>query len=188
MTLSLLLVLGALAQPAGRSSGVQGVLWAQPVHFATPHPYPWQKGHAPLTAGTVLVLQVDPDRVVPRQVNVPVLYVGPSPAELINTGWPSGRLLVLVPGEINVAAVPAWFGSTELPERVDALRGQAELDAALSAGFQPMAPQVWAPPLTVPDSGAFYRAMADLVETWAPQEAERARGWRAPPPASTPGR
>ena len=179
-----LLVSLCTAQPAGPTSGVLDVLAARSVTFGTPHPYPWAKDHAPLTEGTVLVLQVEPALVVPRQVGVPVLFVGDTPVERINTGWPSGRLVVLVPGDVDLATAPAWFGSTELPERVDEERGRAELDAALAAGFQPLCPTrllaVRGPDLLVADSDAFYRAVADLIVTWAPDEADRARQMQAP--------
>ena len=67
---------------------------------------------------------------------------------------------------------------------MDEERGRAELDAALAAGFQPLCPTrllaVRGTDLLVADSDAFYRAVADLIVTWAPDEADRARQMQAP--------
>lgn len=173
--------------PAAATAGVLDLLAVRPVTFEAPHPYPWRRDHPPLTDGLLLVLEVDPGLARPRQVGEPVLYVGDTPAERLNPGWPSGRLLVLVPGDVDPAVDPIWFGSPELPERVDARRGAAELAAARARGFAPFAPEVVArarqaggDPLRVEDSTAFYRGAAGVLEAWIPEEAERAENLRAP--------
>lgn len=170
--------------PASAVPGVVDVLAAVPVTVDPPHPWPWARDHAPLRTATVLVLQCDPVLARPRDVGEPVLYAGPAPVERVNPGGTSGRLVVVVPGEVDVTRVPLYFGAPELPERVDAARGEAELEAARTAGFTPFDAGLWrsvtATPTRVDGSAGLYRLAADLLLQWVPEEAERARHLQAP--------
>lgn len=156
---------------------------------AEARPYPWMQGHAPITSGLLIALEVEPALALPRQVAEPVIYVGDVPAERLNVGWPSGRLLLLVPGAPELEALPVFFGPPELPERIDAAHATADLALARDLGIAPFgADRIEAAfaaggePLALPDSRALDHAIADWIDAWAPGEAERAEGLRAPSP------
>jgi len=152
-------------------------------------PYAWMQGHPPIREGLLLALAVDPDLARPRQIAEPVLYVGGVPAERLNAGYPSGRLLVLIPGTPDLAALPVWFGDPELPERIDADDGAAALAGARALGVAPFSPAeveralaAGGAALRLRDGRALDHAVASWIEAWAPAEAERAENLRAPAP------
>ncbi len=152
-------------------------------------PYPWMKDHAPLRSGLLLALDVDPLLARPRQVAQPVLYVGAVPAEILNVGYPSGRLLALVPGAPDLAAEPIYFGAPDLPERIDGEQAAGQLAAALGAGLLPFGEDTLAQAraatgaeLALEGPRELELAIADFIDAWAPDEAERAESLRAPAP------
>lgn len=124
-------------------SAVQDVLFAQPFTLAEGYPFDWSKDRPMVTSGQIVVFQVNPDLVYPRQVAEPVLYVGGISAERINIGYQSGRVIAIVPDTIGADGKAvrqdlskAWFGTPELPERVDAARVASESRLATSAGVK----------------------------------------------------
>ena len=88
-----------------------------------------------LTDAWLVTLAADPALARPRDVNMPVLYVGATPAQVLATDAPTGCVVALLPIDVDVTAEPWFYGSVELPERVGALRGKQERAAALAAGF-----------------------------------------------------
>jgi hypothetical protein len=135
-------------------------------------------------SGYLLVLEVDPDLVHPRQVAEPVLYVGRQTAERVNRGELSGHVVALVPGDFDLAQAPAFFGPPALPEEQDAARIDAALEAAVAAGVAPWpAPVLEAAarePVHLPDYDRLLRLAADLIEEYSPQEVDLIRGLRVP--------
>ncbi len=99
---------------------------------------PWGADKPFVTEGTILVLDVDTALVRPRQSAEPVLYVGNRVAQRIVSGWPTGRMIVLVPGEVDLDVEPVFFGTPELPERIDVETATEERDLALQAGIVPL--------------------------------------------------
>ncbi|MCP3904071.1 MAG: hypothetical protein GY715_10595 [Planctomycetes bacterium] len=106
----------------------------------------WRAEKPTHRTGYMLVLRVDPALVFPRQIAQPVLYVGKQTAERVNMGHESGYVIAFVPGVtddpahpqyIDLAQSRMWFGSPDLPERVDARRIAQEHEAAVKAGIQP---------------------------------------------------
>jgi hypothetical protein len=166
-----------------------GVLALRAFSLEQARPYPSMMGHAPFTGGLLIAIEVEPALALPRQVAEPVIYVGDVPAERLNVGWPSGRLLLLVPGQPDLSAVPVFFGPPELPERIDSAHATADLALARDVGLVPFA-QVridaafvaGGEPLALRDSRALDHAIADWIDAWAPDEAERAASMRAPAP------
>ena len=77
----------------------------------------------------------------------PVLYVGRQTAERLNVGYRSGYVVAMVPavtdptveGYMDLTRERIWFGSPELPERVDVKRIVREERAAIAAGIRPFA-------------------------------------------------
>jgi len=123
--------------PTDNGEAVQGLISARHFTLDSPFIYNWNMDRPQVSEGTIIVLEVDPEYVVPRNVNVPVIYVGDTPAMVTNQGYESGRLIVVAPGRVDLTKTPVYFGSFQLPEAVNAARGQEELDAALEMGIRP---------------------------------------------------
>ena len=152
-------------------------------------PYPWMAGHAPFSSGLLLALEVFPALALPRQTAEPVLYVGDVPAERLNVGYPSGRLLVLIPGEPDLQALPVFFGPPALPERIDPAHAAGDLAQARAQGLTGFSAQdlqqaqaAGGEALSLSDSRGLDHAIADWIEAWAPDEQERATNLRTPAP------
>lgn len=133
---------------------VRAVKAAVPFTLTTPYAYDWSAERAEVKAGTILVLDVDPAWLEPSNVRQAVLYVGALPAEKLNTGYPEGRLVVIVPSSVNVATAPIYFGGYELPERVDTAAGAATLTTALARGIKPLVVPASLAAVTLADHGA----------------------------------
>jgi hypothetical protein len=132
-------VLEAAGPPIPRTpAAVTEVLHVQEFTLDAPYRTDWRKERPWVQAGTVLVLKVDPDLVYPRQSAEPVLYAGEWTAERINGGYPSGILVVVVPGKLDLDKDLIWFGSPELPERVDLEMIRREHALALDAKIRPV--------------------------------------------------
>jgi hypothetical protein len=174
-------------QRAAAPDAVSDLLYSRPFTLTEAYAYTWLRGQPLINSGHILVLAVDPEVARPRQVDVPVLYAGDTPAHLTNTGFPSGHMIVIVPEWIDLHTVPVYFGSTELPERIDRVRGQGEMQAARARGAKPFTPDQLAvasamggDTLAVADPVALMRAVADLIEIYAPEEHELAEIYRTP--------
>jgi hypothetical protein len=175
----------ATAIPGG--AAVKLVL-ARPFTLAEPAPYFWQKEHPAYDAGWLVVLKVPPEMSRPRQVEVPVLYAGSVPAELLNVGYPAGVLVVLVPGSVDLEHTPFYYGPQTLPERVDAAYGAQVLAAASAKGIAPRPTSEWTEArkkggavVSLGDRGDVDHQAADLIDAYAPSEHERAETYRLTP-------
>lgn len=175
-------------QLADDGTGVRGLLYARPFTLEEPYRYLYVKEQPEITSGYILVLEVDTRLAQPRQTDMPVLFVGSRPAELASSGSESGRVIVLVPGDTNLADSPLFYGSMELPERIDRARGIQERDLALSTGIAaPTAEEIGTAlaaggePLAVRNIDHVYHALADLILTYSPQESELAEIYRLIP-------
>lgn len=148
----------------------------------------WSKERPWTTTGTLLVLKVDKVLVVPRQIAMPVLYVGDQPAQRINQGHKSGYVIAVVPDKVDLTKVPIWFGAPGLPPNVDAATAKAQRALAENAGIKPFPEkQVKAAlnrggdPLRAPDQQALLRGeVAELILKYSPQEKKLAEDFRVP--------
>jgi hypothetical protein len=133
------------APPDGQPTGVIAILEARPFAVDEPFVHEWRAEKPLERAGYLLALEVDPDLARPRQTYEPVLYVGEQTAERCNAPWEGNVLIVVVPAPLDpvgrvaldLDTAPIWFGSLELPERVDGARIARELAAARAAGIGP---------------------------------------------------
>jgi len=116
---------------------VRGLLYARPFTLDTPFRYDWSAEHPEVRAGLMLVLEADPALLRPRETQEPVLFVGSLPAQRVTRAFESGRVVVLVPGPVDLAADPIWFGTPGLPEQVDAAAARAERGLAARAAIGP---------------------------------------------------
>ncbi len=193
------------------------LLCAQRYELDAAYPHTWRVEQPAVRSGYLLVLGVDPDLVHPRQGFEPVLYGGRQTLERINVGFLPNDVAHAAPAQVvallpdtpeadpaaptPLDAIPIWFGSPELPERVDAATIDAELEAALASGVRPAATtsvqaalDAGGGTLYLPDHAALLRFAADLVQTHSPDESDLIEGLRAPPPeqaahvGSRPGR
>ena len=193
LTLTCLLAVGSVAWgqvPAIPSTpaAVDGLVYARTFTLDNGFQFTWNKAQPTVTTATLLVLRVNPDLVFPRQVAEPVLYVGDSTAQRVNSGYASGYVVAIVPGEVDLTKAPIWFGTPELPERVDATIVKAERSLANQAGIVPFpAKQVEAATakggerLHLSSMEELLRTeVAELILEHSPQEANLAEAFRVP--------
>jgi hypothetical protein len=113
------------------------LLYARPVRFAQPFEHTWSKEQPRYTDGWLLVIQADPALIFPRQTGMPVLFVGATPAQVLNGGHEDGRVIALVPGPLDLKSALIWFGSPGLPGEITNLAAARERTAAEKAGIRP---------------------------------------------------
>lgn len=166
---------------AGSPGGVIGIEHAQHVTLEVPYTYDWTAQRPQVTEVTAVVVRVaDPD-VLGRQVG-PVLYVGDTPAQIVNNGRGCACVVAVVPGHLDLGSTPVFFGSETPPGRVDASYGAGQLAVAVGSGVQPLAgvTEVTRPAARVHDDVRLYALLADLVDLHAPDEEDRAANLRRP--------
>ncbi|MAB79709.1 MAG: hypothetical protein CMJ89_10200 [Planctomycetes bacterium] len=183
------------ALPANPATTPVEILHAQSFQLDQPFTFEWRNERPEVQSGFLLVLKTDPKLVQPRQTYEAVLYVGDQTAERCNGAYPSGHLVALVPAgvlangnvDLDPTSVPIWFGTPELPERVDAARIAQELALAEAQGVGPQATsRLSAQSLAAQDS--IYAAnrdeldfyIADLIELYSPAESELVELLRMP--------
>jgi len=171
-------------------AGVKGLLYARPFVLDQGYEFEWRAEHPVVKAGWLLVLDVDPALVYPRQVAEPILYVGKTTGERVNIGQESGRIVVIVPSDLNDKGEVAldlnearmWFGTPGLPEQVDQAMADAELRRATNNGIAPFAREVVDLAKSKADAGVLHAAdraslrhsAAELIKLHSPQETELA--------------
>lgn len=150
---------------------VARVLYARPFTLDAPFAYAWSAERQPVTQGWMLVLEAEPELLRPRETQEPVLFVGGIPAARVSRAWTSGRVVAFVPGPIDLADAPVFFGSAALlPEEVGAAAGAAERGEALARGIRPLGRAALArvrgaeeEPARLADRGALLSALYALV-------------------------
>lgn len=149
---------------------VGALIVARPFELEQGFPFSWRAERPLVTSGHLLVVNVDPDLVYPRQTPEPILYVGDQTAMRINVAYPSGRLLALVPGELAQSGTRIWFGTPGLPEQATAATIAEESRLAEAAGIGPLAAvdvagalERGGPTLRAADLDALLDAIAELA-------------------------
>ncbi len=118
-------------------AAVDGLVYARKFTLQQGAEHLWRKEKPVISSAYLLVLKVNPELVFPRQTAEPVLYVGRQTAERLNIGYESGHVVAIVPADVDLKEAPIWFGTPELPERVDAETIDAEFALAIAAGITP---------------------------------------------------
>ena len=154
------------------------VVEAQPFQVLTPLTHNMRAEQPSYDSGMLLVLSGDPTLLRPRQTLENVLYVGAETAERINTAELSGYLVVVVPGEVDLANSPIFLGEAALPEQVTASEAARQLQLALDAGMTGQSVPV-ADPIQVADGYELHRFASYLVERYSPDETDLIQGLRA---------
>jgi hypothetical protein len=192
-TLSLLLMAAGVAgqdvervrEYPATPAPVKNILFAQPFTLQTPFINTFSKERERVSTGVLIVVEVDPALVIPRNALEPVLYAGDVTVLRLNQGERSGRVIGIVPGTINLATTPIWFGTPELPERVTASMIQRERGLAERAGVRAFTADkmssIQRPVIAAQDLATLLRTVAaDLVYQYSPQEKQLADSWRLP--------
>lgn len=161
------------------------ILEIQPFRLKVGYHYDWLENRPFVSDGLLVVLRVDPGHVVPRDTAEPVLYAGDRTVQRLNQGHGSGYVIGIIPGEIDLASAPIWFGRPELPERVTPEVIKEERALADSAGIKAFSPDkitgVRRDPIEVDDLAALLRGpAADLVLKFSPDEKDLVETWRLP--------
>lgn len=179
--------------PADPGARTVRLLRAQAFRIDQPYPHAWRSEQPEVRYGYLVALATDTDLLVPRQTFEPVLFAGAQTAERVNHGETSGRVVAIVPvgtradgtPEWDLASRPFWFGTPELPERIDAARLQTELAEARTRGVRPPAPRELAEArhgrtsvLHLHDRVELDHLAADWIEELSPREADLVHGLR----------
>lgn len=109
----------ATTQSVTRTGAVRKLLLARPFTVAQPYEHAWRLEKPQVSSGWILVVEVDPAMSEAHQSTMPVLLVGEQTAEPVNSGQPSGNVVVIVPGAIDESNLSVWYGPPDLPESVD---------------------------------------------------------------------
>jgi hypothetical protein len=175
-------------------AAVDSIVYARKFTLKEGYKFDWCKERPLVKSGYLLVLKVNPDLVFARQCAEPVLYVGNQTAQRLNIGYKSGHVVAIVPGDPDLNKSMIWFGTPELPERVDTNMAKAENASANAAGITPFSSKKLQTALgrgskaleasTVVD---VLRVAAGLIRQYSPAEEELAKSIvPTPEPAPTP--
>ena len=172
---------------------VRNLLVAQPFTLETPFTNTFSKEREKISNGVLIVVEVDRAFVVPRNSLEPVLYAGDAAVQRLNHGELSGRIIGIVPGTLNLATAPIWFGTPELPERVTRNTIQYERGLADKAGVRafPSArlDSIKRPVIAAKDLATLLSTVAaELIYEYSPQEKHLADSWRLPEAKAVPKR
>ncbi len=167
---------------------VDDIVYARPFTLEQGYKYIWSKERPWVSEGTLVVLKVDKALVYPREIAMPVLYVGNLPAERLNRGHESGFVIAIVPGQVDLRQTPIWFGAPNFPHMVDTAMANAQRELADKAGIKPFAQERIAAALAegsqrtnAADQRALLRdVVSELILKYSPQEKQLAHEFRIP--------
>lgn len=173
-----------VAAPA-TPAAVKGILAARRFTLATPYQYTWSKDRRMVATGTLVVLEVDPAYVIPRDTLEPVLFAGNVAVHRLNHGDKSGRVIGIVPGDLDLGTASIWFGTPQLPERLTPALIESERALAEKAGVRAFGEAkiaaVTQPPVAAQDLSSLLRTtVAELVLQYSPQEKALVESWQLP--------
>lgn len=163
MNLLLALLAGLPASPAltpvvlDDGHAVHSVVAVQPFALDQAISYAWSAEHPKMDHGLLVVLEVDPSWLRPSDTHQAVLYADGIPVERLNTGFPSGRVAIVIPDRATLGATSLYFGGYELPERVDASFGAEVHRLATAEGIHPLPSPPPSALLRFKDEEALYR-------------------------------
>jgi hypothetical protein len=185
LALSLLAVPACAAAIPPTPAPVRNILAVRPFTLGRPYVYDWSAQKVKVESGLLVVLEVDPALVIARDDLEPVLYAGDIPVQRLNHGSESGRVIAIIPGKVDLATTPIWFGAPGLPGRITAEIARSERARAEKTGVRPFSAEkiaaVTLPAVTAPDLTTLLREVAAaLIDQYSPQEKDLADQWRLP--------
>ena len=173
----------ATAVPSQSTTAIGGVLHMAPFRLEEAYRFAWNHEAPLVSAGYLVVLDVNPTDFVPRQGLEPVLQFGPQTIERVNQGHHHGRLVGIVPASAGVDGWPteslaAWtpfLAEPALPEQVRQSEARAAWTKAQSESSLPSLPlPAAASGLELQGYGDLLRVAADLIRQHSPTEKELA--------------
>jgi hypothetical protein len=117
-------------------SGAHELLYARDFDVEDAFPFTWSAERPRVASGTLVVIEVSPELIRPRQTAEPVLYVGAHSAWRVSSYNEAGIVVAFVPVRVDLADAPIWFGTPGLPERVDTTSALRELELARASGIE----------------------------------------------------
>lgn len=168
-----------------KPQSVIDILRIQPFQLEQSFKYDWQSDHPDVKSGLLVVIKVDPKMVMPKNVLEPVLYAGNHTVQRLNQGNESGFVIGIIPEQIDLSKEPLWFGTPDLPERIDAKMIASELTKAKRSGISALKlsdiksrtkEMIAAPDLTT----LLRKNAGDLILEFSPQEKHIVESWRLP--------
>jgi hypothetical protein len=156
---------------------IKELVFARPFILQDGFQFDWRQEQPVVKKGFLLVLEVNPDLVYPRQTAEPVLFVGDQTAMRLNVGYISGRVIAVAPYTQDLASI--WFGTPQLPEAVTAEIISQERVLAKNNGLHPLssddvdiALNRGGTSLQLPDFKALLEEAEGLINQYAPDESE----------------
>jgi hypothetical protein len=164
---------------------VKDLILIQPFELEKEYRHTWSAEAPTVQSGTVVVVEVDPSLVVPRNAAEPILYAGDHTVQRLNSGDRSGRVVGIIPGDVDLTQAPIWFGKPGLPERVTNETIVSERALAERAGIKAFSAETVRGAsrerVRASDLSALLREfIADLVLQYSPEERELVETWRLP--------
>ena len=171
---------------------VDEILAVQPFVLEQGYEFDWSAQESDVRTGTLVVLKADPDLVRPRNAAQPILYAGDRTVQRLNRGAETGVVIGIIPGDVNLATAPIWFGAPGLPESVTEQTIREQRIMAERQEIQPFAADTIenarVEPVRADDLPDLLRThAAELVLEYAPEERDLVESWRLPV-VSTPQR
>ncbi len=165
------------------SGGIKGLAHVETFTMSEPGHFAWNVLGDEFISGTMVVVKVDKEMARVRQVGGPVLFIGTTPAARLNPGHVDGHVVAYVPGTIDLSVTPVFWGPSVLPEQVDpATQGEQFLRESGAKPFtEEMVDRASRPTKHLPNQKGVQRMAADLIDLYAPADADFARGYRAKP-------
>ena len=176
-----ILLMNAALAAGPTAEGISRLAHVEPFAVAQPALFAWNAEAATFTSGTLFVVAVDKNRAKVRQAGGPVLYVGKTPAARLNPGHLDGHIVAYVPGIVDFSKTPVYWGPSTLPERVNpAVEGARALKDSKAQPFAAaLVTSVTHPEQRLSDQKGLQLRAAELIEEFAPGDADFARGYRA---------
>lgn len=157
----------------------------QPFRLEKSFKFDWRSERPDVSTGLLIVIKVDTSQVRPTNDLQPVLYAGNQTVQRINEGYESGYVIGIIPGPIDLSKEPVWFGTRDLPERIDAKKIRDERAKAISSGIRPL--KAYDVKSRTKDMAAvtdltmlLRKYAADLILEFSPQEKHIVEAWRLP--------
>ncbi len=164
---------------AGTSPGINGVELIQHFQLDEPMSYHWRADAPDIKEGTLLVIDVDEQQARPRQTAGPGLFVGDTLAATTHPGHTNGRMVVFVPGRVDLKHTPIFWANSDLAERTtqaDARKLAESVSVTRLSSQAINGAQI--PGIHVSSETQLYVHIADLIERYAPADADFAKGYR----------
>ncbi len=164
---------------------VRDILFAKPFTLEQGYNYDWSQERPIVKEGVIVVLKVDPELVVPRDAQQPILFADQQIVQRLNHGNESGHSIAIIPGRVDLSTVKLWFASPSLvaqisTNKIDYKTALAKNDAIKAFNQQKLS-SVTQQNTSVSNLYVLLRdVVAELVMQYSPEDNHLARDWQLP--------